>query len=164
MAGTGGGGRVNWVAISLCSDSEMAMVSLHLWLPEAAFWWHWCVSPLGNLCSVPLIFMCVCTKTPPGTVCHKANLLNDSEGCEARDMVHLFVTKWGFFPHQFLCETEVERVKPRPEDLKQIDVHTHAPSLFLNSLPTHSADTPHKYWYGRHYLQEKIDHQLKNIL
>lgn len=75
--------------------------------------------PLGNLCSVPLMLLSVCTKIPPGTVCHEANLLNDSEGCEATDMVHLFVTKCVSpppRPPQFLCETEVERAKPWPED------------------------------------------------
>lgn len=51
---------------------------------------------LGNLCSVHLILMCVCTNTLPGRVGHKADLLNDSEGCEATDMVHLFITKCSF--------------------------------------------------------------------
>lgn len=92
---------------SLCSNTETMIVSLLLWLPEASFCSLWCVSPLGNPYSVHLIPICVCIKTPPRKVCHKANLLNASEGWGSADRVHLLC---------LLCETVVERAKPTAED------------------------------------------------
>lgn len=49
VAGKGRMGRKNWMVISIWGNTEMAIVSLLLWLPRASFWWHQCVSPLGNL-------------------------------------------------------------------------------------------------------------------
>lgn len=90
VAGQEGVGRTALMAVPVCGDTDMTMVSLLLW--SIILVTLVCV-PSWNLYSVHLIPMCVAKKLH--AECYKANLLNDSGGCRS-DLVHLFITECSF--------------------------------------------------------------------